>query len=295
MRAKNSGRFERASPKSYVNFDLSCVPSVMDTTTVEYFKIPDLCPVCAARLQVEGDFLYCRSKSCPIQLTGTIKVWVKRLGLLNWGDALIESLTNPDSPKVNSVADLYRLSVEDISDHCSGMKVAKKCFDTLQASRIITFELLLGSLNIQNMALSTATDVVQAGYDTPDKILNATEEQLLRVPNVGPVTAKLIYEGVQERRAQITDLCSVLELKTSSGPLSGKSFCITGSTSKPRKTLEKMILDSGGIVKSSVGVGLSFLITNDADSGSSKLKNAQKHGTSIVSEADFYRMIESGV
>lgn len=266
----------------------------MDQESVQYFKIPDLCPVCASRLSVEGDFLYCRSKSCPVQLTGTIKVWVKRLGLLNWGDALVESLTNPDFPKVNSIADLYRLTVEDISDHCSGMKVAKKCFDTLQASRTITFELLLGSLNIPNLALSTATDVVQAGYDTPEKILSASVEDLIRVPNVGSITANMIYNGVQERRSQLFDLCSVLELKTSSGPLVGKSFCITGSTSKPRKALEKIILDFGGIVKSSVGIGLTYLITNDATSGSSKLKNAQKHGTQIISEDDFNRMISPG-
>lgn len=266
----------------------------MNQNAREYFKIPDTCPICNAPTVIEGQFLYCRSKNCPVQLTGSIKVWINRLGLLQWGDALIESLTNPDNPAISSIADLYRLDLEDIVMHCSGIKVAQKCYNILHANKEITPELLLASMNIPNLAISTATDIIQAGYDTIDKILSLTIDELMGIPNIGKITADQIYFGIEERKSAILDLASVLIIKkTLDGPLKGKIMCITGATSKPRKAIEKMILDSGGVVKSSVGVGTTHLVTNDASTGSSKLKNAKKYGTIVISEEDLYLMMNS--
>jgi len=264
----------------------------MEQTAHPYFKAPEHCPACGGTVTLEGEFLYCRSRACPIQLTGSIKVWIKRLGLLHWGDALIESLTNPDNPKVKSIADLYRLTPDEIAECCSGLKFATKCYETLHENKNIPIELLIASLNIPNLAVATATDIVQAGYDSIEAILGLTTEDLLKVPNIGKVTAQQIFDGLQERKRAIIELSEVLDVKRpASGPLSGKSFCITGATSKPRKAVEKMIMDAGGIVKSSVGAGLSYLITNDPDTGSSKMQKAKKNGVTVVTEPDLYRMI----
>jgi DNA ligase (NAD+) len=146
-------------------------------------------------------------------------------------------------------------------------------------------------MNIPNLAVATATDIVGAGYNTVDKVLSLTYEDLLKVPNVGEKTARQVYDGIQDRAQAIVDLEKVLEVSLSSGPLEGKSFCITGSTAKPRKALEKEIMDRGGSVKSSAGAGLSFLVTNDADTTSSKMKNAKKHGTTVISEQELYRLM----
>ncbi len=258
----------------------------------ELFRIPDFCPACAGQISVEGFFAYCRNRSCPVQLTGSVKVWIKRLGLLHWGDALIEALTNPDSPKIESVADLYRLELEEIAECCSGMKFAKKCYDTLHANKCIPLELVIASLNIPNLAVATATDIVQSGYDSVEKVLSMSEEDLLGVQNIGKVTAKQVFDGLQERRRVILDLAEVLEIKVSnSGPLSGKSFCITGATSKPRKAVEKSIMDAGGVVKSSVGAGLTYLVTNETDTTSKKMQNAKKYGTEVITEPQLNSMM----
>ncbi len=258
----------------------------------ELFKVPEFCPACAGTISIEGFFAYCRNRACPVQLTGSVKVWIKRLGLLHWGDSLIESLTNPDNPKIESIADLYKLEPEEIAECCSGLKFAKKCYDTLHASKSIPLELLIASLNIPNLAVATATDIVQAGYDSVEKVLSMTEEELLGVQNIGKVTAKQVFDGLQERRHVILDLSGVLNIKVSNtGPLSGKSFCITGATSKPRKAVEKMIMDSGGVVKSSVGAGLTYLITNETDTTSKKMQNAKKHGTEVITESQLNSMM----
>lgn len=258
----------------------------------EYFSVPSNCPACGSLLSEEGQFLYCRSKSCSLNLTGSLRVWVNKLGLLQWGDSLIESLTNPNKHHIESLSDIYDLSVDDIAMHCSGAKVAKKCYDILHANKTISLDLFLSALNIPNFGMSTAADMVEYGFDTIEKILNiSSADEIMKVPNVGKKTADLIFSGLEEKRELIISLSKKVTIKVSGGPLVGKSFCITGSTKIPRKALEKKITDFGGSVKSSVTNGLSFLITNDQESGSSKMKNAQKYGTQIISEEKFLEML----
>lgn len=262
-------------------------------TAREYFQIPTNCPECGFLLSEEGQFLYCRSKSCPVNLTGSLKVWVKRLGLLQWGDALIESITDPNKPHVSSIADVYDLSIDDLALHCSGVKVAKKVYDVLHANKTISLDLFFAALNIPNFGLTTATGMVESGCDSVDKVLSLSVEDLTKIRDIGKKTADSIYVGLQEKRELILALSSKLTLTTKSGPLKGCSVCITGTTAIPRKALEKKVSDFGGSVKSSVGNGLTYLITNDPTSGSSKMKNAQKYGTKIISEAEFLQLVSA--
>jgi NAD-dependent DNA ligase len=223
-------------------------------------------------------------------------VWTGRLGLLHWGDALIDALTDPDDPKVGSIADLYRLSVEDLSSCCSGTKMAKKCHEVLHSNKSVPLELLLAALNIPNLGIATSTDIVHSGHDTVEKVLLMGYDDLLKVPNIGEVTARQVFEGLQGKRDVLQDLSGVLEVRgPSGGLLKGLSFCITGATSRPRKSVQKSILDSGGIVKESVGSGLSYLVTNEDPSfNSSKMQKAKKYGTSVISESELDRMLVHG-
>jgi len=251
---------------------------------VEFFSIPDLCPACSGPAITEGDFLYCKSRKCPAKLSGAVKVWIERLGLLHWGDALVESLTDPDSG-IKNISDLYRLAVEDLANHCSGMKMAQKCHDILHANKTVPVELLLSAVNISNLGISTATDIVQAGFDSVDKIIAMSFDDLIKVPNVGEITARQIIDGIAEKRDMIVELSKVLNIqKPLEGFLKGKSFCITGELSQPRKAIQKSILEAGGVVKTSVTTSLSYLVTNDPNTTSSKMKKAQKYGVSIINE-----------
>lgn len=256
------------------------------------FPIPSFCPACAGPTVLDGDFLFCRRKECPAKLSGAVKVWVRNLGLLHWGDSLIESMTDPDRSLVSSVADLYRLSVEDIAPCCSGMKFAQKCYDTLHGNKDLALELVVASLNIPNFGTSTASDIVSAGFDTVDKILSASLTDLVGVPNVGEKTARQIHEGIQAKRDVLIDLSTVLSIRgPTGGVLKGKTVCITGELSRPRKAVEKDVMDAGGQPKSSVGKTTSYLVTNDHLTGSSKMQAAKKHGVTVISEDQLYRLI----
>jgi DNA ligase (NAD+) len=263
----------------------------MATPTVEYFQIPSICPVCSGLLTIDGQFLFCKSKTCPGKLSGAIRVWVERLGLLHWGDTLIDKLCEN---KISSISDLYRLSIEDIASCCSGVKFAAKCHKVLHLNKSIPLQLLISALNIPNLGISTATDIVSSGISTISSLLSVSVEDLEKVPNVGKLTAQKIYDGIQEKRVVILELESVLNIIVpTSGPLVNLSFCITGPLSKPRKAIEKLIMDAGGTVKSSVGSGVTHLVTNVPDTTSSKMQNAKKHGTQVISEINLYSLIEA--
>jgi DNA ligase (NAD+) len=252
--------------------------------------------MCGHQVTPSGSFLYCRNRSCGARSTGLIKVWVGKLGLLHWGDALIESLTGGDDPAVSDISDLYELSVEDLVMHSSGLKFAQKCHQTLHSNKKMKLETMISSVNIPNLGISTAVDLVQNGFDTLDKLLSGSAADFEKVPNIGSKTAQLISFELQDRSEMLRNLVGKLELvsESSDAKLRGMSFCVTGSTGVPRKALQKMVIDNGGVVKESVVSGLSFLITNEDLSSftSDKARKAAKYGTKVISEADFLRMVD---
>lgn len=264
--------------------------------TPEPFPIPDLCPTCSGVTSVEGDFLYCRSKSCPARLSGAVKVWVRNFGLLHWGEAMIDALTDPDNPKISSVADLYKLSPSDLAECCSGMKMARKCHGVLHDNKSVSLELVLASLNIPNFGTSTATDVVQAGYDTVEKVLAMDFKQLMAVPNIGEITARQVMEGLQACHSLIQELEKVLDIRQPVGGLfQGKTVCITGELSMPRKAVEKLIMDAGGSPKGTVSKTTSYLVTNNSATTSSKMRKAQKYGIPVINEAELLEKLDKSL
>jgi DNA ligase (NAD+) len=263
-------------------------------TNTLYFQAPDFCPACSHPLTEDGSFLFCRNLLCGAKSTGNVKVWVSRLGLLHWGDAIIENLTRGDEAPVKELADLYDLSLEDLAVASSGLKMAKKCHDTLHSAKEMTFETFLSSLNISNLGISTATDLVQNGICDVDMFCSVDIPGLENIPNIGKKSAESIYNQKFSRQEEIRNLASRVTIKRSTGGvLSGKSFCITGSTTIPRKALQKKISDNGGIVKESVVSGLSYLITNEDRSTftSDKIKKAQKYGVTVITEVEFTGMV----
>jgi DNA ligase (NAD+) len=225
-------------------------------------------------------------------MSGAIKHWIDHLGILNWGDALIDSLTSSDLTSVSRVADIYDLTVDQIALHCSGIKFASKCYGTLHSSKRLTLIKFLSGLNIPNLGTSTATDMVLHGAKDLDIILSLSVDDLEKIPNIGLKTAQSIFDHLAEQSESIRLLASKLEiLDADNGRLSGKSFCVTGSTQMPRKFLHTTILNNGGIVKDSVTSGLSYLISNESSNSSKSLK-ARKYSVPVITESDFLKMVE---
>ena len=133
-----------------------------------------------------------------------------------------------------------------------------------------------------------------AGFDTLEKLLEADEQSIAAVFGFGEITAHTLVDGLRENQEEMRFLASKYITITGShtGILSGKSFCFTGElTTMKRSDAEKMVKAAGGTTKSSVTKDLSYLVTNDVSSGSSKNRKAAELGIPVVTEKEFLQML----
>jgi DNA ligase (NAD+) len=257
---------------------------------IEY---PKQCPCCNGPVDMQGENIVCLSTdTCPGQKAGKIYNWINTIGVLEWGDKIIARLI--DSGKVSEISDLYALTIDDLKNiDRMGDKSALKCYNLLWSHKEIPLEIFLGGLSIPMAAVSTIKLLMDAGYDTLDKIFNLSEGQLLDIKGIGPAKAKFLLDGLNRNKKVIRDIIkSGINIKEKAmGNLSGMSIAITGSTIHKRSELQSMIAENGGAYKSSVGKGCSHLVIADTNSTSIKAASARGLGIKLIGEEELIEMI----
>ncbi len=254
---------------------------------------PTHCPECLTPLFFEGEYLLCKGDSCPAQKIGGIRNWIEKIGVLFFGEALIEALVA--NGKVQCIADLYRLTATEIGSltytdgRNIGMTTATKALDNLNAKKSLPLAILVGSLSIPLIGRSMVQMFVDAGFDTLGKMGNASLLELEAVPGVGPVKALAFYNGVRDRSAEICELHglgvtaeAVVVKAPITGAMSGKTMVMTQFRDKD---LAAAFEAAGGIVKDSVSKTTTYLVAKDISGGSSKLQAAAKNGTTVLDAA----------
>lgn len=269
------------------------VTQVLSSTQL-VVQAPKCCPSCGADTARDGEYVVCPNLAgCPAQTVGRLKAWIRELRILEWGESLLQRLA--DAGIVNNVADLYKLPEERVAAlERMGDKSATNVLRTLWAANPVALENFLGGLSIPLCATSIITLVIDAGYDTLEKIQGMTYAQLLDIPGLGPKRADAIHDGLRKNKQLIADLlANGVKIKTRAvGNLTGKSVCFTGKSTRKRAVLEEMAANAGGAVKDNVGKGLTYLVLADPNSTTSKAVAARKHGTTCLSEEDFVAMCE---
>lgn len=252
-------------------------------------KPPKKCLVCKAPLERSGEYLSCRNDRCRAIIEGRIQNWVDAQGVLEWGETLIAQLV--EAKLVKEPADLYKLEPEDIAQlDRRGLVIAKKVLANLKAQLPLSLPKFLASLGIENFGAQTAKAVVAGGFDSLDKVREASLAELSAVPGVGPAKGKAAFEGLKKRSKEIERLLAVGVVpvtKKAAGPLAGKTFCFTGALSKPRKVYEQLVEEKGGTLLAGVTKDLDYLVMQDPASGSSKAQKAAKYGTKCIDEKAF--------
>lgn len=262
-------------------------------STGKEFLPPTHCPECNTPLVYEGEYLLCKGDNCPAQKIGGIRNWIEKIGVLFFGEALIEALVA--NGKVQCIADLYRLTATEIGvltytdGRNIGMSTATKALDNLNAKKTLPLAILVGSLSIPLIGRSMVQMFVDAGFDTLGKMGNASLLELEAVPGVGPVKALAFYNGLRDRSAEICELHglgvtaeAVVVKAPITGAMSGKTMVMTGFRDKD---LAAAFEAAGGIVKDSVSKTTSYLVAKDILGGSSKLQAAAKNGTTVLDAA----------
>tara|TARA_Y100000768_G_scaffold61925_1_gene42197 strand:+ start:935 stop:3046 length:2112 start_codon:yes stop_codon:yes gene_type:complete len=258
-------------------------------------ETPTICPRCSSELEEEGAFIRCINIECPARLERAILYWCRKLGMDGIGEKLAEQLCS--SGMVSSLADLYRL--EEREKELIGLdrmaeKSAKNILDELRTTRKMTLIDFISALGLPRIGPEIAT-LVCSEMKTFEELMGmiddraAAIERLVSIDRIGETVAQLLLDGISERRDSILDLYSQIEIieggeLNSEGPLSGSTFCITGTLTRPRKEIALSIKSEGGKVVSSVSGNLHYLVAGA--SAGSKMDKARRLGVRVISETE---------
>jgi DNA ligase (NAD+) len=140
--------------------------------------------------------------------------------------------------------------------------------------------------------------VINAGFNTLEKIRAAPVSDLAAVYGLGEITAGTIVNGLKECAGEMDAVLAAGVIGIAppppeeSRPLRLLSFCFTGElSSMKRSRAEEKVKALGGSVKAAVVKDLSYLVTNDPESGSAKNKKAGALGIPIIDEKAFLALL----
>lgn len=270
--------------------------------------IPEHCPVCGGttRISMVNDtrMLYCTNPQCQAKQVKSFALFVSRdaMNIEGLSEATLEKFI--DRGFVKDFTDIFHLDrYEEEIRKMEGF--GEKSYVNLQKSvehaRKTTLPKLLYSLGIANIGLANAKMICKALENNPQKLPDATVEELGEIPGVGEVIAQsyVAYFTQEKHRKLYINLLHEVEIPQETGEeetqiLEGKNFVITGSVHHfaNRAEVKELIEKKGGKVTGSVTSKTDYLINNDVESTSSKNKKARELGIPILSEEAFLKMLE---
>lgn len=282
-----------------VGVDSSARP--INSVPIEYITN---CPECGAGLiRIEGEAKhYCPNQTgCPPQLKGRVIHFISRkaLNIDGLGEETVELLFSKGL--VHDIADLYDLTYEQLLQlDRFAEKSARNAIASIEKSKEIPFHRVLFGLGIRYVGETTARKLAQY-FGLLSRLKEATFDQLIEVDEVGERIANSILSFFADSRN--VELINRLEIagiqllvrdegSRVSNRLSGVSIVISGTFSRiSRDELKELVLKNGGKVLSSVSSNTDILVAGE-NMGPSKLEKATKLGIKIISEDDFFEMLD---
>jgi DNA ligase (NAD+) len=266
------------------------------------FQMPDTCPECGSTVErLEGEAVSRCSGGlfCPAQRKHSIRHFATRkaMDIEGLGDKLVDQLV--EAGLVHTVADLYHLTHEQIASmERMGGKSAENLLKALEASKKPPLDRLLYALGIREVGEVTAHSLAMH-FGTMEALMQASEESLTEVNDVGPIVASHVAAFFQqENNRQVIQALSdagidwqTLEDQTGEQPLAGETWVLTGALSMPRIQAKNLLESLGAKVTSSVSAKTSTLLAGEA--AGSKLTKAQKLGVKVISESDFVEYLKT--
>jgi len=266
-------------------------------------KAPLKCPVCESAVVREEGEAVARCTGgliCAAQRAEALKHFVSRraLDVDGLGSKLIEQLVAVD--RIKTPADLYGLEKEELAGmDRMGEKSAENLLTAIEKSKDTTLARFLYGLGIREVGEATASSLA-SHYGKLASIMEADEESLQTVQDVGPVVASRIHAFFAEDHNQevirglidsgVTWKDSKPAPKTADGPLSGKTFVLTGSLSRmTRDEAKDLIQAAGGKVTGSVSKNTDFVVYGD--NAGSKLTRAQNLEIDTLDEDSFQKLL----
>lgn len=251
---------------------------------------PTECPECGCGLGMVGEYLCCPNEAgCPAQTLGALRRWIKKVGVLHFGDAMLSAVV--EAGMVTTIPDLYRLQPGPVGDlMMDGRRVGgagKRALDSLNSLKTLPLETYVGSLGIDLCGRRMVRKLVAAGMTSLDHLARASVDELAAVPGFGQDKAEAFRAGFDARKEVIIGLHTVgvvpAPYEAPAAPtgtaLAGQAVCFTGVRDK---ALEASIVNAGGTIKSSVSKNVTILVAKDPSSTSGKAQKARNLGIEVI-------------
>jgi DNA ligase (NAD+) len=269
------------------------------------FTMPTHCPVCGSdvvREEDEADHRCTGGLYCPAQRKQALLHFASRraMDVEGLGEKLVDQLV--ESGAIHTLSDLYRLRVEPLAalDRMAE-KSAQNLIDALEKSKQTTLGRFLFALGIRHVGESTARDLARH-FGKLNAVMAADADQLLQVPDVGPVVADSLRTFfAQPHNREVVEQLQAVGVTWPEGvpapatllPLTGKTFVITGTLPTLGRDEAKALLEAAGAkVSGSVSKKTSYVVAGE-DAGS-KLDKARALGVEVIDEAQMLGLIGAG-
>ncbi len=268
------------------------------------FVMPRTCPICGSEIIRLEDEAIARCSGgwikCPAQRKGGLLHFVSRraMDIEGLGEQLVDQLV--EKQVITTAADLYKLGLTSLAalDRMAD-KSAQNVVNALVQSKSTTLQRFIYALGIRHVGESTAKELA-AHFGRLDALLDASEEQLLEVDDIGPVVARSILqffadpmnrELIEQLRASGVHWAEHEPAQKAAKPLQGKTFVLTGSLpTLTRDAAAELIEAAGGKVAGSVSKKTSYVVAGEE--AGSKLAKAQELGITILDEAGLLNILK---
>ncbi len=263
------------------------------------FQMITTCPMCETVLQKKKDQVdhYCLNDNCPARKIEGLVHYVSRdaLNIEGLGEKIIEDFYNLKF--IKGIKDIYYLKqhYNDLIElEGYGTKSIDKLLDEIEKSKQMSLEKLIFALGIPNIG-SKKAKVLASYFHNLNNLINASEEDLLKVPDIGDIIVKSIkeYFTKEENKQLVEDLKEIKQNMEYLGKkikvneeFQNKTFVITGTLIKyTRNEIEEKIENMGGKTSSSISKKTYALIVGE--NAGSKLEKAKELNIQVWTEEDF--------
>lgn len=264
---------------------------------VEDIVFPSVCPTCGSELEVIYPQHFCPNIDCPDRLKGSLQHFAQRdaMDIVGMGSSIIELFVNEGF--VTSIKDIYTLSKHKdslLELEGFGKKKVENLLKAIEDSKTREFWRVLYALGIREVGKSMAKTLAKH-FKSMEKLIDATEEELRQVEDVGDATIQEIHSFFSNpKNLEIIDFLEAQGLKMEddtkaiSDCFAGMTFVITGTLYQgdkkiSRNDVQKIIEENGGKVSGSVSKKTSVVIIGeDAGSKEKKARDLVEKGTPII-------------
>jgi DNA ligase (NAD+) len=282
------------------------IPDIVEVTHILENAEPIVylgkCPTCNTPLHNNKIDLYCPNHKCKSRIKARLRKWIDIHNIMYIGEATLNSLL--DNGEVHSISGLYALTLSWILKSTNiGTTMGNKILQEINKATTTTIPNFIAGFNIDGIGRTIISTILKdTGIKTIDAFFYITKETILQIHGCGHSIANALIEGLEEHRKEMRETLKYIKISDSEdirkdGVLHEQSFVFTGALKNgvTREDAIKIVLHNGGNVSTSITKNTNYLVCDDSESRSSKMKRAQKFGVKIITYNELLKITDTSI